>query len=68
MQDDKPIVEKIIQRTDNKITLCKIRFNLGACKTLSEEVIGSLSDTARNVFRFVQAFGIKLKLQKVINI
>ena len=35
-------------RTDNNLTLCKIRFNLGACKTLSKEDIDSLSDTARN--------------------
>ena len=55
VQDDKPIVEKIL-------------FNLGACKAPSEEVIDSLSDTARNFFRFVQAFGIKLKLRNVVNI
>ena len=55
-------------RTDNRITLCKICFNLGACKTLSEEEIDSLSDTARNFFRFVQAFGIKLKLRNFVNI
>ena len=65
VQDHKPIVEQILlgvekmTRTDNKITLCKIRFNLGACKTLSKDEIVSLSDTARNFFRFVQAFGIK---------
>ena len=74
VQDDKPIVKKILPgvkkmtRTDNKITLCKIRFNLGACKTLSEEEIDSLSDTARNLFRFIQAFGIKLKLRNFVNI
>ena len=55
-------VEKML-KTDNKITLCKIRFNLGACKTLSQNEIDSLSDTARNVFHFIQAFGIKLRLQ-----
>ena len=55
-------------RTDNNLTLCKIRFNLGACKTLSKEEIDSLSDTARNFFRFVQAFGIKLKLRNFVNI
>ena len=74
VQDDKPIVEKILlgvekmTRTDNKITLCKVHFNLGACKSLSEEEIDSLSDTARNVFRFVQAFEIKLKRKNFVNI
>ena len=55
-------------RTDNKLTLCKVRFNLGACKSLSEEEIDSLCDTARSFFRFVQAFGIKLKLRNFVNI
>ena len=74
MQDDKPIVEQImlgvekITRADNKITLCKTPFNLGACKTLSEHEIDSLSDTTRNFFRFIQAFGIKLKLRNFVNI
>ena len=37
IQDDKPIVDKILlgieqmNRTDKKITLCKIKFNLSAC-------------------------------------
>ena len=31
-------------------------------------MIDSLSDTAKNFFRFVQAFGIKLKLRNVVNI
>ena len=35
---------------------------------LSEEEIDSLSDTARNFFRFILAFGIKLKLRNVVNI
>ena len=74
VQDDKPVVEKILlgvekmTRTDNKITLCKIHLNLSPCKSLSEEEIDSLSDTARNSFRFVQAFGIKLKLRNFVNI
>ena len=55
-------------RTDNKIALYKIRFNLGTCKTLSNDEIDSLSDTTRNFFRFVQAFGIKLKLRNFVNI
>ena len=64
IQNDKPIVDKILlgieqmNRTDKKITLCKIKFNLGACKELSKEEIDSLSKTARNFFYFVQAFGI----------
>ena len=74
MQDDAPVVEKILlgvekmTRTDNKIALCKVRFNLGACKNLSEEEINSLSDTARNFVCFAQAFGIKLKLRNFVNI
>ena len=35
---------------------------------LSEEEIDSLSDTARNFFRFILAFGIKLKLRNFVNI
>ena len=67
MLDDKPIVKQIllgieqITRVDNKTTLWKICFNLGACKNLSEIEIDSLSDTTRNFFRFILAFAIKLK-------
>ena len=74
IQDDKKIVDKILigiekmDRSDNKITLCKIKFNLGACKQLSEDEILSLSDTARNFFYFVQAFGNRLKLRSSVNI
>ena len=74
IQDDKKIVDKILigiekmDRTDNKITLCKIKFNLGACKQLSEDEILSLSNTSRNFFYFVQAFGNKLKLRSFVNI
>ena len=74
VQDDKKIIDKILigieqmNRTDQKITLCKIKFNLGACKELSKEEIDSLSDTARDFFYFVQAFGIKLKLRSFVNI
>ena len=50
---------------DNKITLCKICFNLEACKNLSKSEIDSLSDTTRNFFRFVLAFEIKLKIWMV---
>ena len=57
-----------MDRSDNKITLCKIKFNLGACKQLSEDEILSLSDTARDFFYFVQAFRNKLKLRSFLNI
>ena len=52
IQDDKPVVDKILlgiekmDRTDNKITLCKIKFNLGACRHLIKEEIDSLSEIA----------------------
>ena len=57
-----------MDRADNKITLCKIRFNLGAYATLSQDEVDSLSDKARNLFRFIQAFGIKLKLRNFVSI
>ena len=62
IQDDKEIVDKILigidkmDRSDNKITLCKIKFDLAACKQLSEDEIISLSDTARNFFLFHSNF------------
>ena len=74
IQHDKQIVDKILigiekmDRTDDKITLCKIKYNLGALKHLTEDEINSLSDTARNFFYFIQAFGIKLKLRSFVNI
>ena len=74
IQDDKKIIDKILigieqmNRTDQKVTLCKIKFNLGACKKLPKEEIDSLSDTARDIFYFVQASGIKLKLRSFVNI
>ena len=57
-----------IDKSDQKITLCKIKFNLGACKKLSKNEINSLGDTARDFFYFIQAFGIKLKLNSFVNI
>ena len=57
-----------MKRTDQKITLCKIKLNLGACKELPKKEIDSPSDTARDFFYFVQAFGIKLKLRSFVNI
>ena len=74
IQDDKFIVDKILiriekmDRADDKITLCKIKFNLGACKHLTKDEIDSLSNTARKFFYFIQAFGIKLKLRSFANI
>ena len=56
IQDDKKTVEKILlgiekmDTSDKKITLCKIKFNMGAYKQLSQEEIESLSETARNFF------------------
>ena len=72
--NDKPIVDKILlgieqmNRSDDKITLCKIKFNPGACKELTKEEIDSLSETAGTFFYFIQAFGIKLKLRSFVNI
>ena len=74
VQEDQKIVEKLLfgtekmTKTDTEITLCKIQFNLNACKNLSKVELDSLSDTATNVFRFLQAFGIKLKLCNFVNI
>ena len=74
MQDDQKIVEKVLfgtekmTRTDNKITLCRIQFNLNACKNLSKVELDSLSDTATNFFHFIQAFRIKLILRNFVNI
>ena len=74
IQDDRKIIDKILigieqmNKTDQKITLCKIKFNLGACKELSKKEIDSLSDTARDFFYFIHAFGIKLKLRSFVNI
>ena len=54
-------------RTDNKITLVNIRFNLNACKNLSKKELDSLSDTDSNFFHFVQAFGNRIKLRDFVN-
>ena len=55
-------------RTDNKITLGNIRFNLNAYKNLSKKELDALDDTAANFFHFIQAFGSKLKLRDFVNI
>ena len=57
-----------MDRTDKKITLCKIKFSLSACKDLTEDEILSLSDAAGQFFYFVQSFGNKLKLRSFLNI
>ena len=44
-------------RTDNKIALCKIQFNLNSCKNLSKDEFDALSDTTTSFFHFIQAFG-----------
>ena len=74
VQEDKKIIEKVLfgtekmTRSDNKITLCKIEFNLNVCKKLSKTELDSLSDTAANFFHFIQAFGNKFKLRNFVNI
>ena len=74
IQDDKRTIDKILvgidkmDKSDQKITLCKIKFNLGACKKLSKNEISSLSDTARDFLYFIQAFGMRLNLKSFINI
>ena len=57
-----------MNRTANKITLCNTRFNLNACKNLSTEELDALSNTASNLFHFIQAFGNKFKLRNFVNI
>ena len=74
IQDDRKIIDKILigidkmNRTDKKITLCKIKFSLSAYKELSEDEIISLSDTGRQIFYFIQSFGNKLKRRSFLNI
>ena len=51
-KDDKKIIEKILfgtdqmTRTDNKIPLVNINFNLTACKNLMKKKLDALGDTA----------------------
>ena len=49
-----------MNRTDQKITLCKIKFNLGSCKKLSKKEIDSLSDNA-----FCSSIRNKVKAEKL---
>ena len=53
-----------MDKTDLKITLCKIKFNLGACKELSKKEIDSLTDTARD-FLFLSSIWNKTKTKKL---
>ena len=56
IQDDRKVIEKILfgtkqmTRTDNKITLVNIKFNLNACKILTNKELDALSDAATNSF------------------
>ena len=74
IQDDKKIVKKILigiekmDRSDKKITLCKIKFNMSAYKRLLKKEIDSLSETAQNLFHFINAFGKKLNLKSFVNV
>ena len=54
-------------KTDNKITLVNIKFNLNACTNLTKKELDVLSNTATNS-SFVQAFSNKLKLRNFVNI
>ena len=62
VQDDKEIIDKIligidkIDRTDDKIALCKIKFSLSVCKELTEDEILSLSETARHFTTLLQKY------------
>ena len=55
-------------RTDSKITLCKIQFNLNSYKKLSKKELDAVSDTANYFFHSIFAFGNKLKLHNFVNI
>ena len=55
-------------RTDNKITLVKIKFSMKACKNLSEKEIVNLSHTSRDFFHFVRSFGDFLKVKVYLHI
>ena len=57
-----------MNRTDSKITVCKIQFNLSAYKNLSLRELDALRDTANDFFRFILAFGDKFKLRNFVNI
>ena len=74
IQDNKKVIKKILfgteqmTRTDNKITLVNIKFNINACKNSFKTELDALSDTATNFFHFIQAYSNKLKLRDFVNI
>ena len=55
-------------RTDNKITLVKVKFSAKACKILSQREIVNLSDTTPYFFHFVQSLGNFLKVNNFLDI
>ena len=57
-----------MDRSDKKITLCKIKFNMSAYKRLLKKEIDSLSETAQNFFHFINAFGKELNLKSFVNV
>ena len=72
--DDKKTIQKILSdiekmmQIDDKITLVNIKFSMRACETLTSKEIENLSDTARDFFYFIQAFGNFLKVKDTLNI
>ena len=70
IQDNQVVIKKIfgvekMTRTDDKITLFNIRFNLNACKNLSKNELYALSDTGikyydaniiKSIFSLLSAF------------
>ena len=56
IQGDKKVIAKILfgteqlTRTDNKITLVNLKFNLNACNNMSKNELDNLSDMARDFF------------------
>ena len=54
-------------RTDSKITSFSIQFNPNNYKNLFVDELDTLSNKATNFFRFVRAFGSKLKLGDFVN-
>ena len=74
IQGDKKVIKKILfgteqmTRTDNKITLVNIKFNINACKNLFKTELDALSDASTNFFHFIQAYRNKLKLRDFVNI
>ena len=57
-----------MRQTDDKITLVNIKFSMQTCKKLTSKEIENLSDTARDFFYFIQAFGNFLKVKDTLNI